>query len=108
MKKLSRIAILTILIIVTTYMAFINLKVSYAVDAFDCIVDLTNLKYTANGTETEITNYTQDQFNEFVTAYNTGSLPPIYTTEFLYDGVGMVKTPDLDDFTEAGSNDILQ
>ena len=70
-----------------------------------CEVDLTNLKYKINGTENNIKNYTQDDIEQFISDYNSKSLPEIYTTEFLYDGVGMVKTPDLDDFTEASSND---
>lgn len=72
----------------------------------DCEVDLTNLKYTIKGIESNIKNYTQDEFEKFVIDFNNGNLPEIYTTEFLYDGVGMVKTPDLDDFIEEDSNDI--
>jgi hypothetical protein len=41
----------------------------------------------------------------FLTDYNSDSLPNAYVTNFLYDGVAAVKTPDLDDFIEAGSND---
>jgi chromosome segregation ATPase len=37
--------------------------------------------------------------------YNSGSLPNIYITDFLFDGVSAVKTPDLDDFVENSSND---
>ena len=34
---------------------------------------------------------------EFLQDYNSGSLPSIYATPFLYDGVTAVKSPDLDD-----------
>lgn len=44
-------------------------------------------------------------FETFLTDYNNGSLPNIYLTNFLFDGISEVKTPDLDDFIDAGSND---
>lgn len=42
----------------------------------------------------------------FLADYNTNSLPNIYVTNFLFDGVSEVKTPDLDDFIDAASNDV--
>ena len=106
MLKLSKInkIISIFIILVLMIIIMLNTKVSYA-NSSDCEVDLTNLKYTINGTESSIKNYTQDEYDEFVTDFNNNNLAEIYTTEFLYDGVGMVKTPDLDDFVEAGSND---
>ena len=44
-------------------------------------------------------------FSTFEEDYYSGKLPDIYLTNFLFDGVSTVKTPDLDDFIEAGSND---
>ena len=41
---------------------------------------------------------------EFLKDYNSNSLPDIYITDFLFDGVSAVKTPDLDDFIESDSN----
>ena len=37
--------------------------------------------------------------------YNSNNLPSVYITDFLYDGVSSVKTPDLDDFIDNNSND---
>lgn len=81
-----------------------NALTSYATDTA-CEVDLTNLKYKINGSENTIKNYTQDEYDQFVTDFKANTLPEIYITEFLYDGAGMVKTSDLDDFIESGSND---
>ena len=81
-----------------------NALKSYA-SGTTCEVDLTNLKYKINGSENTIKDYTQDEYDQFVTDFKSNTLPEIYITEFLYDGSGMVKTPDLDDFIESGSND---
>lgn len=64
-------------------------------------VNLSNLTYD----DGELKKYTKDDFNTFLDDYNNGNLPSIYVTEFLFDGVGMYKTYDLDDFIEEG-NDI--
>lgn len=46
-----------------------------------------------------------ETLDAFLTDYNAKSLPDVYVTDFLFDGVSTVKTPDLDDFIEAQSND---
>ena len=43
---------------------------------------------------------------DFLADYNSGNLPKIYLTNFLFDGVSAVKTPDLDDFIDEKSNDV--
>lgn len=45
-----------------------------------------------------ITKY--DSLDEFLIDYNENKLPEIYLTSFLFDGVGSVISPDLDDFIE--------
>lgn len=100
---MTRLSKITIIVLIITILFIIIPKV-YAADT-DCEVDLTNLKYIVNGIENSIKNYTQDDYDQFVSDFSANSLPIIYTTDFLYDGVGMVKTPDLDDFIEANSND---
>ena len=68
-------------------------------------VNLTNLEYSTNNKDYQsITEY--KTLEEFLSDYNSNNLPSIYITDFLYDGVGAVKTPDLDDFIENDSNDI--
>ena len=43
---------------------------------------------------------------EFLDDYNSNTLPDIYITEFLFDGVSAVKVPSLDDFKEDDSNTV--
>jgi len=67
-------------------------------------VNLTNLKYSTDQKEySSIKEY--KTLEEFLVDYNANSLPDIYVTDFLFDGVSTVKTPDLDDFIENDSND---
>lgn len=101
-KSLKIASMLTIILLVS---AMFNLKISNAVEtSADYKVDLTNLTLTANGTKSDLKTYTQDDFQTFLTDYNSKSLPAVYVTEFLFDGVGMVKTYDLDDFIESGND----
>lgn len=67
-------------------------------------VNLESLEYSTNKKDYKsITEY--KTLEEFLSDYNSNKLPSIYITDFLYDGVGAVKTPDLDDFIENDSND---
>lgn len=66
-------------------------------------VNLDGLKYSTNDKDYHsITEY--KSLEEFLDDSNSNQLPSIYITDFLYDGVGAVKTPDLDDFIENDSN----
>ena len=67
-------------------------------------VNLETLKYsTDKKTYESIKEY--KTLEEFLVDYESNNLPDIYITDFLYDGVSTVKTPDLDDFIESDSND---
>ena len=67
-------------------------------------VNLNSLEYSTNNKDYKsITEY--KTLEEFLSDYNSNKLPSIYISDFLYDGVGAVKTPDLDDFIENDSND---
>ncbi len=59
---------------------------------------------TDGKTYKSITKY--ESLEDFLKDKEKNKLPEIYLTNFLYDGVSNVKTPDLDDFIESGSNDI--
>lgn len=101
-KFLKIASMLTIILLVSTVF---NFKTSNAVETIpNYNVDLTNLTITSNGTKSELKTYTQDDFQTFLSDYNTKSLPAVYVTEFLFDGVGMVKSYDLDDFIESGND----
>ncbi|MBP5684285.1 MAG: carbohydrate-binding domain-containing protein [Bacilli bacterium] len=45
-------------------------------------------------------------YNDFINDYKTNKLPNVYLTNFLFDGVSIVKDYDLDDFIKNNSNDI--
>ena len=51
----------------------------------------------------EIKEY--ESLEELIKDYKENNLPEIYITNFLFDGVSSVKTPDLDDFIENDSNE---
>ena len=67
-------------------------------------VNLNDLAYSSDGKDyIVITEY--KTLDEFLEAKESNKLDDIYITDFLYDGVSTVKTPDLDDFIENDSND---
>ena len=67
-------------------------------------VNLDDLTFSTNNKDySKITEY--QTLEAFLIAYNANKLPDIYITNFLFDGVSSVKTPDLDDFIENASND---
>lgn len=84
-------------------------KVIIAICAFVLAICGSGLKTSAADTVTvDLGNLNLKEYSSletFQTDYNAGNLPSIYLTNFLYDGVSSVKTPDLDDFIDAASND---
>lgn len=67
-------------------------------------VNLENFKYSVDGKKySDIKSY--DNLSDFLDDYNAGNLPELYVTNFLFDGVSTVKSPDLDDFIDDGTND---
>ena len=67
-------------------------------------IDITNLIYEADGNSQLIKVYEVSDYEEFVKDFNNKTLPCVYITKFLYDGAGMYKTYDLDDFIEDGND----
>lgn len=67
-------------------------------------VNLEELNYSTDSINYEnLKEY--DSLDSFLIDYKSNSLPNIYITNFLFDGVSSVKTPDLDDFIENNTND---
>lgn len=94
------IGVLIVTICVTVFLYFRKDKdVEPTKELKNIVVDLNKLIYN----EKDITVYTQDDFDKFKSAYNNNFLDDIYITEFLFDGVGMYKPYDLDDFVENGN-----
>lgn len=83
---------------------FFHLSIIVNAENSNIYVNLEKLEYSINNkTYKTITEY--KTLNEFLEDYNSNKLPSIYITDFLFDGVSTVKTPDLDDFIENDSND---
>ncbi len=67
-------------------------------------INLEKLEYSTNKvTYQDVKEY--KSLADFLADYSSNNLPDIYLTNFLFDGVSAVKTPDLDDFIENSSND---
>ena len=82
---------------------FISL-VSVKANSNSIYVNLNDMTYSnEDNNYTNIVEY--KTLDEFLKDYNNNSLPSIYITDFLFDGVSTVKSPDLDDFIDSGSND---
>ena len=67
-------------------------------------VNLSDLTYKESNDYTDLKVYTIDDFESFLSDYKSGDLPLVYVTEFVFDGVGMYKTYDLDDFIDDGND----
>lgn len=67
-------------------------------------INITDNTISYNGNDySNIKEYTS--LEDFLIDYNSKNIPEIYLTNFLFDGVSSVKSPDLDDFIENDSND---
>ena len=60
-------------------------------------------KLTYNGKK--IKSYTQETYDEFLEDYKNNKLPKIYITDFIYDGAGMYRAYDLDDYIEDNNHE---
>lgn len=98
-KKIAIIAVIILCILGVGLFTLIKLqgKSTYK-------VDLTNLKYVDKKEEGDLKKYTQEEFETFLNDYNNGNLPKVYVTEFIFDGVSMMKAYDLDDYIEEGND----
>ena len=70
----------------------------------DLVVDLSKLTYLKGNKSDSLKVYKQTDLETFKEDYTTGKLPDVYITEFLYDGAGMYKPYDLDDFVSKGND----
>lgn len=97
MKKIiTCFSIALVLLVVFTTNVSAKTKTTY--------VNLETLEYSTDGKNYKsITEY--EKLEDFLDDYNSNKLDTIYITNFLYDGVSTVKTPDLDDFVDNDSND---
>ena len=95
------VAISVVLVICLVLEAFVIFNRKKDVESIS--VNLGDLTYKENSGYTDLKVYTTDDFESFLSDYKSGNLPSVYVTEFVFDGVGMYKTYDLDDFIEDGN-----
>lgn len=102
MKKSRIIMIILLIIVFAGTITLLLLDYFYKKDNsnYTYKVNITNLTYQNK----KMTVYTQDDFDTFLNAYNTKTLPEVYITEFLFDGVSMYKPLDYDDFVNEGNS----
>ena len=77
----------------------------------DISINLTELTYTQKGSSNNLKTYSVNDFITFKNDYDNNNLDDVYVTEFLFDGVSMVKPYDLDDYIENGNDyevDVLE
>ena len=95
------VAISVVLVICLVFEAFVIFNRKKNVKGIS--VNLSDLTYKENSGYIDLKVYSKDDFESFLSDYKSGNLPSIYVTEFVFDGVGMYKTYDLDDFIEDGN-----
>ncbi len=96
------IIISTVLVVCLIFIGLVFYKFNKA-SVKSISVNLTDLTYKESSDYTDIKVYSKDDFESFLSDYKSDKLPDIYVTEFIFDGVGMYKTYDLDDFIEDGN-----
>ena len=98
-KKTVAISVVLVICLVLEAFVIFNRKKS----AKSISVNLSDLTYKEDSGYTDLKVYSKDDFESFLSDYKSGNLPSVYVTEFVFDGVGMYKTYDLDDFIEDGN-----
>lgn len=97
-----------VLIIIVSALLILGLGVFIIVKKMDSYpktlsVNLSNLTYN-DSEEKELKVYSKEDFDSFYNDYQNNNLDEVYVTKFLFDGVGMYKTYDLDDFIDEGNS----
>lgn len=99
-KKIFIVSVVLVLCLIGEA-CFINYFRNNNAKVSEISVNLSDLTYGDNSSSLKV--YSQDDYESFLSDFNSGKLPEVYVTEFIFDGVGMYKAYDLDDFIEAGN-----
>ena len=101
-KKITIVSVVLVICLACSFIVFkINKK---TVKNKSISVNLSDLTYKENSGYTDLKVYSIDDFESFLSDYKSDKLPLVYVTEFVFDGVGMYKTYDLDDFIDDGND----
>lgn len=101
-KKILTIILIILLILIISLGVFIIVKKMDS-SSKTLSVNLSNLTYN-DSEEKQLKVYSKEEFDNFYNDYQNNNLDEVYVTKFLFDGVGMYKTYDLDDFIEEGNS----
>ena len=98
------IALLALLGVLGYFYNFRDKEVSSSEVVADISMNIGSLTYKVNEENASLKVYKVDDYTQFLSDYRNESLPKVYVTEFLFDGAGMYKTYDLDDFVKSGND----
>ena len=101
-KKILTIILIILLILILGFGVFVIVKKTDS-SSKTLSINLSNLTYN-DSEEKQLKVYSQEDFDSFYNDYQNNNLDEVYVTQFLFDGVGMYKTYDLDDFIEEGNS----
>lgn len=107
MKKKFWILIVILLFIILALIGYYFINNNLLEKNSNSKIDISNLKVEGESLKV----YELDDYESFLEDYKNDTLPEVYVTKFLYDGAGMYKTYDLDDFIEEGNDldvDVLE
>ena len=102
-KKTAIVSVVLVLCLIVEAFVVFKLDKNKTVKSKNTYVNLSELTYKESSDYSDLKTYSQDDFESFLSDYKSGNLPSVYVTEFVFDGAGMYKTYDLDDFIEAGN-----
>ena len=102
-KKTAIVSVVLVICLILGAFIVFKLK-NKSVKSKSISVNLSDLTYKESNDYTDLKVYTIDDFESFLSDYKSGDLPLVYVTEFVFDGVGMYKTYDLDDFINDGND----
>ena len=92
-KKIFIVSVVLVLCLIGEA-CFINYFRNNNAKVSEISVNLSDLTYDDNSSSLKV--YSQDDYESFLSDFNSGKLPKVYVTEFIFDGVGMYKAYDLD------------
>ena len=102
-KKTAIVSVVLVICLILEACVVSKLK-NKSVKAKSVSVNLSDLTYKESNGYTDLKAYTISDFGSFLNDYRSGSLPQVYVTEFVFDGVDMYRTYDLDDFIDDGND----
>lgn len=102
-KKTTIVSVVLVLCLILEAFIVFKLDKDKIVKNKSVSVNLNDLTYKESDDYSDLKVYTISDFESFLSDYKSDNLPLVYVTEFVFDGVDMYKTYDLDDFIDEGN-----